>query len=160
MYAETKYEIEIWICHWMVILLFNCQLINMHSLLVVRTILYFCTYYYTVLKFIRNTRIMNSFTIVILLFFIPVLSLRERERERLVEDQDLKHLMLNIPVYLISKTYYTPRKRSLGDYIDFTLSVRLSLSVCLTSVDMILSTHVVRNGCIDFSENLFVCLFL
>ena len=34
-------------------------------------------------------------------------------------------------------------------YIGFTLFV------CSPSVDMILSTHVLRNGCMDFSQNLY-----
>ena len=37
-----------------------------------------------------------------------------------------------------------------GGYIGFCLSVCLS-----PSVDMILSSHVLRNGCTDFSENLY-----
>ena len=45
------------------------------------------------------------------------------------------------------KGIYTPRKRSLGGYIGFTLFV------CTPSVDMILSKHVRRNGWMDFSEN-------
>ena len=45
------------------------------------------------------------------------------------------------------RLFYTPRKQSL----------RVCPSFCPLSVDMILSTHVtvLRNGCMDFSENLY-----
>ena len=58
--------------------------------------------------------------------------------------------------------FNTPRKWSLGGilfspcpsiYPSICLSVRLSL--CPPSVDMILSTHILRDGCIDFSENVY-----
>ena len=62
--------------------------------------------------------------------------------------------------------YYTPRQRSRGSIlvspcaayvcVSVLLSVRpsvsLSVSVCPPSVDMILSTHVLRNRCMDFSD--------
>ena len=50
-----------------------------------------------------------------------------------------------------------PMQMKFGGYIGFTLSVCLSvhLSLCPLSVDMILSTHVLRDGCIDFSENVY-----
>ena len=63
--------------------------------------------------------------------------------------------------------YYTPPQRIRGLYwfhpvrlsyvcVFVLLSVRpsvsLSVSVCPPSVDMILSTHVLRNRCMDFSE--------
>ena len=61
--------------------------------------------------------------------------------------------------------YYTIRERSSVGYIEITLPVCLPsvppsicpsvhLSVWLLSVDMILSTHVLGNGCMEFSENL------
>ena len=48
---------------------------------------------------------------------------------------------------------YTTCKQSLGGDICFTQSIRLF--VCPLSVDMILSTHVLRNWCMDIPENLY-----
>ena len=68
------------------------------------------------------------------------------------------HNVLAVILYFCMYLY--PRKRSLvWGYTGFTLSVCLSvcLSVYLPPVcgHMILSTHVLRNGCMDFSKNLY-----
>ena len=46
--------------------------------------------------------------------------------------------------------YYTHRKRSWGGDVVFTLFV--CLSVYLLSLNMILSMHVLKNGCMGFSD--------
>ena len=64
--------------------------------------------------------------------------------------------------------FFTPTNEVKGGIL-----VSVCLSVCLSdclspSVDMILSSHVLRNGCTDFSENLYtqyspsedVCLYV
>ena len=56
--------------------------------------------------------------------------------------------VLHMSLYL-----YPSQTKFGGGYIRFTLSY--CLSVWLPSVNMILSTHVLGNGSIDFSENLY-----
>ena len=61
----------------------------------------------------------------------------------------------------ISFLYPLANKVLGGILVSPSLSVCLAVcqsvcpSVCPPSVDMILSTHVLRNGCMDFSENLY-----
>ena len=99
---------------------------------------YIFVHIYTVLKFIRNTRIMNSFTLVILLLFIPVLWEREREREReretcrgsRSEAFDAKYTsLLNFKDLL-----YPPQTKFRGVYWFHHVRPSVSLSVCLSVV--------------------------
>ena len=48
--------------------------------------------------------------------------------------------------------YYTPHKRSWEGVYWFH---PVHLSVCPPSIDMILSTHILRNWCMDSSENVY-----
>ena len=51
--------------------------------------------------------------------------------------------------YYCGAFLHPPQTKFRGENIGFTLSV------CPPSVDMILSTDVLRNGCTDFSENVY-----
>ena len=63
------------------------------------------------------------------------------------------HVGIFLCVLHMSLYLYPSQTKFGGGYIRFTLSY--CLSVWLPSVNMILSTHVLGNGSIDFSENLY-----
>ena len=74
----------------------------------------------------------------------------------------LLKIMVNLNFIMPQQTRavssYTSRKQSLEGWVGILVSrcPSVCLSICAPSVDMILSTHVLRHWCMDFSENLYI----